>query len=45
MSATQRTLTVKLDANLGSDPVLRSTREKFRTLSLAVNTREAETNP
>ena len=45
MSATQRTLTVKLDANLGSDPVLRSTREKFRTLSLAVNTRDAETQP
>jgi len=45
MSATRRTLTVKLDANLSSDPVLRSTREKFRTLSLAVNTRDAETQP
>lgn len=45
MSATQRTLTVKLDGNLGSDPVLRSTREKLRTLSLSVNTRDAETQP
>ena len=45
MSATQRTLTFKLDANLGSDPVLRSTREKYRTLSLAVNTKDAEVQP
>jgi single-stranded DNA-binding protein len=45
MSATQRTLTFKLDANLGSDPVLRSTREKYRTLSLAVNTKDAEAQP
>jgi single-stranded DNA-binding protein len=40
MSATQRTLTFKLDANLGSDPVLRSTREQVYTQS-----RDAETQP
>jgi len=40
MSATQRTLTFKLDANLGSDPVLRSTREKVYSQSW-----DAETQP
>src|SRR3954447_24160826 len=40
MSATQRTLTFKLDANLGSDPVLRSTRERVYTQSS-----DAETQP
>src|SRR4051812_4059505 len=40
MSATQRTLTFKLDANLGSDPVLRSTRERVYTQSW-----DAETQP
>jgi single-stranded DNA-binding protein len=40
MSATQRTLTFKLDANLGSDPVLRSTREQVYTQS-----RDAEAQP
>jgi single-stranded DNA-binding protein len=45
MSATQRTLTVKLDANLGSDPELCTIREELRTLCLAVNTRDAETQP